>query len=405
MMETWSNSSVSSTPLTRQSSEFSLQIDDDASPVLDNAIQNVDLILSNQTKALSFVTSQYRTSAWSIGQMKTSLRVLNNSLRVGGKIIISGMGKSYKIASKTVATLNSLRMHSALLHPSEALHGDLGIIREDHNDSVIIISASGNSPELMQMLEYVPLSVPIILMTCNKSSMLAKHPKVVSLLLAEIPASFSETNLYGLSAPTITTTLCLTLLDAVAIALSELHINDYNVRKSVFSIHHPGGAIGINHQLEKLNIGKNNGSNDEKVPAEAASASNGSSSSNNKVNHDNAGEYGKSDDNDANNSDGCLDIGELVLMKKVQNTKYKQELQQFPENEHDFLRAITVNDFVIITKKNKNASDDDDDKRKLLDCELAREVYRECQRKQTAWEHARRRLLESCVPYCGAGSS
>lgn len=398
-MESWSNSSVSSTPLTRQSSDFSLHIEDDASPVLERAIQNVDLILSNQTKALSYVTGQYRTSPWAVAQMKTSLRVLNNALKVGGKVVVSGMGKSYKIASKTVATLNSLRMHSALLHPSEALHGDLGMIREDHNDAVVIISASGNSPELLQMLEYVPLSVPIVLLTCSKASVLAKHPKVVSLLLAEVPTSLSETSLYGLSAPTITTTVCLTLLDAVAVALSELHIHDYSVRKAVFSVHHPGGAIGINHQLEKLQ------NKPDDTAGDAAHARGDAASI------QPAPEVRVDVDHGAHNrkpsSDGCLDIGELVLIKKVQNTKYKQELPRFPEHEHDFLRAITVNDLVIFTTESADQLADadtaniqnDDGRATLLDCDMAREVYRECQLRGTPWTSTRRRLLAVCVPY------
>lgn len=384
-MESWSNSSVSSTPLTRQSSDFSLHIEDDTSPVLERAIQNVDLILSNQTKALSYVTGQYRTSPWAVSQMKTSLRVLNNALKMGGKVVVSGMGKSYKIASKTVATLNSLRMHSALLHPSEALHGDLGMIREDHNDAVVIISASGNSPELLQMLEYVPLSVPVVLLTCNKSSVLAKHPKVVSLLLAEVPTSLSETSLYGLSAPTITTTVCLTLLDAVAVALSELHIHDYSVRKAVFSVHHPGGAIGINHQLEKLQ-----GKAGDKADGETKAVTSPERAVDGDV------------DNRKSSSPGCLDIGELVLIKKVQNTKYKQKLPRFPEHEHDFLRAITMNDMVIFTGESIAENEDgenDDGRATLLDCEMAREVYRECQRSGTTWAPARQRLLAACVPY------
>lgn len=411
-IDNWSNSSVSSTPLTRQSSEYSLKISDDSSPLLDNAIQNVDLILSNQTKALSYLTSQFRTSQWTINQMKTSLRLLNNSLKSGGKIIISGMGKSFKIASKTVATLNSLRMHSALLHPSEALHGDLGMIREDHNDSLIIISASGNSPELLQMLEHVPISVPIILMTCNKNSTLAKHKKVESLILAEIPLNLYETNLYGLSAPTITTTLCLTLLDSVAIALSELHINDYNIRKSVFSIHHPGGAIGINHQLEKIKMVRKDDEGNIDESRETITTTNIPNIievNNNQDKHDKHDNNHNNDSNDNNGNNGnensddeCLDISELVLIKKVQNSKYKTKLESFPLKEGEFLKLITLNDFVIISEVEKSSTistNYDNLSMKLLDCEVARDVYRDCQKMNKSWSDSRDELITSCVAY------
>lgn len=377
VMDNWSNSSVSLTPMTRQSSELSLYIQDDSSPLLNNAIQNIDLILSNQTKALSFLTSQYRNSQFSIDQMKMSLRILNNSLNVGGKIIISGMGKSFKIASKTVATMNSLRMHSALLHPSEALHGDLGIIREDHNDSLIIISASGNSPELLQMLEHIPTKVPIILMTCNKNSILARHSKVVSLLLAEIPSNLSENNLYGLSAPTISTTLCLTMLDAVSIALSELHINDYNIRKSVFGIHHPGGAIGINYKKElEINDEIDNGIKKEIM-------------NNNNDNND------SNDNNDNNNilnetEADYLNINDLALLKRLQDSKYKQEVDELPTDENKFLKVITINDYLIIKDINLN-------NQRILDCETARSIYRECTLNQETWPETIWRLAESCT--------
>jgi D-arabinose 5-phosphate isomerase GutQ len=407
-------SSVSSTALTRQSSEFSLHINDDASPLLDIAIKNIDLILSNQTKALSVLTSQYRNSMWSISQMKTSLRLLNNSLNSGGKIIISGMGKSFKIASKTVATLNSLRMHSALLHPSEALHGDLGMIREDHSDSIIIISASGNSPELLQMLDHTPLSVPIILMTCNKNSTLSKHPKVISLLLAEIPTSLSETNLYGLSAPTISTTLCLTMLDAVSIALSELHIKDYNTRKNMFGIHHPGGAIGINYQLEKLKL--------DKIQGLDNSDSNLNYNSGNK--NDNNSDYGNQNDNDHdndkdldNNKDSTnfknedfqidnLSINGLVFIKKLKDSKFKKKLNTLPESELEFLRMITLNDYVItqgIPALQKfhtyNPLQGPQEINIVLDCETARDIYRESHLSSDPWDETRWKIIATCIPY------
>ncbi|GME82384.1 unnamed protein product [Ambrosiozyma monospora] len=116
---------ASSARLSRQSSESSIHIQNESSPLLNRALKSVDNVLSHQGKAIDYLVKQYRNSQWSQNQLKTSLKILNNSLNDGGKVVISGMGKSFKIANKTVATLNSLSIHSAALHPSEALHGDL----------------------------------------------------------------------------------------------------------------------------------------------------------------------------------------------------------------------------------------------------------------------------------------
>lgn len=382
----WSNTSpLSSAPITRQSSELSLHIHDDTSPILDAAIKNIDLILSNQTKALSFLTEQYRNSKFSITEMKKSLRFLNNSLKLGGKIVISGMGKSFKIASKTVATLNSLRMHSALLHPSEALHGDLGMIREDHNDALIIISASGNSPELLQMIEHVPFSVPIILMTCTKNSVLSKHLKVVSLMLAEIPSSISETNLYGLSAPTISTTLCLTLLDSVSIALSELHINDYKMRKLMFKIHHPGGAIGINYRKNELKEiiidndvkGKENTGNEHQ---------NGLEHSTEKENEGET-EKGTGNGNEEGICNEACPAFNTQHLELAANSKFTTYVDLFPEIEETFLRLVTLHDYVII-RKNNNSKEIEN----IMVCENARHLYRQCISAGDSWSETRWKL-------------
>ncbi|QPG72912.1 hypothetical protein FOA43_000215 [Brettanomyces nanus] len=229
-------SSISSVALSRDASDISFHINDDSSPLLDDAMLTVDLVLSTQAKAIAYLTNQYRKSQWSRSQMKKSLRILNNGLNAGGKIVLSGIGKSYKIAAKIVATLNSLSVQSALLHPSEALHGDLGIIREERGDVVILVSASGNTTELINLLNYIPGNVPVILMTSSRKSQLSENPRVSSLLYAELPKRLSEKLLYGLSAPTISTTLCLTLLDATSIALAELYMNDLELRRSDLAI-------------------------------------------------------------------------------------------------------------------------------------------------------------------------
>jgi D-arabinose 5-phosphate isomerase GutQ len=209
-----------------------------------NPIGTFYSILETQTHSIQHLVHQYRNSGFSQSQLKKSLNILNSSLLKGGKIVISGVGKSHKIAAKIVATLNSLGLQSALLHPSEALHGDLGIIRKEAYDCLIFISSSGRSPELLQLLPYIPLEIPIVLLTNQKTSLLSQHFQIKSLLYAELPLQLSEEATYGLTAPTISTTLSLTLADAVSISLAELYISNLADRKRVFRDRHPGGAIG-----------------------------------------------------------------------------------------------------------------------------------------------------------------
>ncbi|KAG7813349.1 hypothetical protein KL921_000895 [Ogataea angusta] len=326
----------------RRGSELSFHIEDDTSPLLEDAVRRVDSILASQNRAISYIVGQYRNSKWSRDHMKAALKILNNSLNQGGKVIVSGIGKSYKIAGKTVATLNSLSVHSALLHPSEALHGDLGIIREDHHDSLVIISASGNSPELTTLLEYVPASIPVVLVTCTKVSALSKHPKVKALFYAELPPKVSEKNLYGLQAPTISTTVCLTLLDGISIALSELHIKDLEVRQKRFGDRHPGGAIGL-HYLQDLDqsrrLSGSNGSNSEFSSTEK-SVSEASSES--------VYEQPNLQDDDFGDANDILELPDLKLLNEIKLSVSKITLPQVPEDELELLRLALMYDFLLV---------------------------------------------------------
>lgn len=211
---------------------------------LESALKTFGKILRIQTKATHHLTNQHAHSQFTKTQLVRSLNIMNSSLLKGGKVVVCGVGKSHKIGSKMVATLNSLGVQSALLHPSEALHGDLGILRKENHDCLVMISSSGKSPELLQLLPHLALETPIVLLTNKKQSTLSVHPQVKSLLYAELPADLSEANIYGLNAPTISTTLCLTLADAASIALAELFVSDIEERRRIFGERHPGGAIG-----------------------------------------------------------------------------------------------------------------------------------------------------------------
>jgi len=150
-----------------------------------------------------------------------------------GKLVISGVGKSGLIGAKMAATFASTGTPSFFLHPTEALHGDLGMI--DKNDVVIAISYSGESEELGSILPHIKrFGTPLIGMTRDKNSTLGQYSDVVIDVIVEKEAC--PLNI----APTSSTTLTLALGDALAVCLMKAR----DFKKSDFASFHPGGALG-----------------------------------------------------------------------------------------------------------------------------------------------------------------
>jgi len=153
--------------------------------------------------------------------------------KVKGKIIISGIGKSGHIASKISSTLSSIGSPSFFIHPSEANHGDLGMITK--NDCAILISNSGETSELFNLILHCnKLDVPIICITSEKESTLAKKSNVILQIPKNIEACPLEL------APTSSTTCTLVLGDALAVTL--LKKRDFTYED--FLKLHPGGKLG-----------------------------------------------------------------------------------------------------------------------------------------------------------------
>jgi len=150
-----------------------------------------------------------------------------------GRVVITGMGKSGLICRKIAATMASTGTPAIFVHPAEAIHGDLGMIVE--GDSVIAVSNSGETEEIIRLLEFIKrIGVPIIAITSNKESTLAKHSDVVIHLKIE-----KEACPLGL-APTSSTTATLAIGDAIAMVLLELK----NFTPEDFAARHPGGKLG-----------------------------------------------------------------------------------------------------------------------------------------------------------------
>lgn len=154
-------------------------------------------------------------------------------LNCKGKLIITGVGKSGLIGAKMAATFASTGTPSFFLHPTEALHGDLGMI--DKNDVVIGISYSGESEELSSILPHIKrFGAPLIGMTRDRKSTLGSYSDMVIELNVQKEACPIDT------APTSSTTLTLALGDALAVCLMKAR----NFQKSDFASFHPGGALG-----------------------------------------------------------------------------------------------------------------------------------------------------------------
>jgi arabinose-5-phosphate isomerase len=150
-----------------------------------------------------------------------------------GKLIVTGIGKSGLVGAKIASTLSSTGTSSFFLHPSEALHGDLGMIGKD--DGVLAISYSGESEEVANILPHIKrFDVPLIAMTAKKDSTLAKYAT------STIDISVNQEACPLGVAPTASTTLTMALGDALAIAL--MHKREF--KREDFASFHPGGSLG-----------------------------------------------------------------------------------------------------------------------------------------------------------------
>ncbi len=154
-------------------------------------------------------------------------------LACDGKVIVTGIGKSGHIARKIASTLASTGTPAHYLHPSEALHGDLGVI--DSKDVVIAISSSGESREVVEIVPYLKmLGVPLIAITNREGSTLARYSDVHLFLNVECEACPLQL------APTTTSTATLVLGDAIAMTLLELR----GFTAEDFALRHPAGTLG-----------------------------------------------------------------------------------------------------------------------------------------------------------------
>jgi arabinose-5-phosphate isomerase len=160
-------------------------------------------------------------------------RAVNLIAGVGGRVIVTGMGKSGHIANKIAATLASTGTPAQCVHPGEASHGDLGMITT--HDVVIVLSNSGETSELSDIVSYAKLkSIPLITVTSDANSTMSDAADV-PLIIPDSPEACPLS-----LAPTTSTTVMLALGDAIAVTLLERR--SFSLEE--FRVLHPGGQLG-----------------------------------------------------------------------------------------------------------------------------------------------------------------
>jgi arabinose-5-phosphate isomerase len=161
------------------------------------------------------------------------LDAIDTILNTEGKLIITGVGKSGLVGAKMAATFASTGTSSFFLHPTEALHGDLGMIAK--GDTLLAISSSGESEELTKILPHIKrFDIQLIGLTGNEHSSLGKYADVfldISVKKEACPLGI---------APTTSTTLTMALGDALAVALMKHR----GFKEQDFASFHPGGSLG-----------------------------------------------------------------------------------------------------------------------------------------------------------------
>lgn len=196
-------------------------------------------VLQTEADALHNLVRFYETHEHAQDSFNNAIRIIADRVSAGGKVIIVGVGKSGHIGKKLVAMLQSLGILAVFLHPTEALHGDLGLVNPE--DIALFISSSGKTPEILLLLHYLDSSLPVILISSHEQpetcEFLSRRPDAL-LLPAPIPEC--EYVSFGVSSPSTSTTTSLALGDALSIAAAhEMHKN----LATVFALNHPGGAI------------------------------------------------------------------------------------------------------------------------------------------------------------------
>ena len=201
-------------------------------------IQFAAQIIDNESSAINSLKARIDDSFAEIVAL-----ILENK----GNLVFSGIGKSAIIAQKIVATMNSTGTTAVFMHAADAIHGDLGIVRED--DIVVILSKSGETPEIKMLVPLIKLrGNKIVAMVGNRQSYLATQADFV------LDVTVDEEAMPGSLAPTSSTTAQLVMGDALALILMKCR----GFSTADFAKFHPGGALGKQLYLRVKELYVNN---------------------------------------------------------------------------------------------------------------------------------------------------
>ncbi|MBS1509446.1 MAG: KpsF/GutQ family sugar-phosphate isomerase [Bacteroidetes bacterium] len=204
------------------------------SPIISSALKTIELEAQSVSGLAAYINTDFVEAVQAIAQS-------------GGRLVISGVGKSAIVAQKIVATLNSTGTPALFMHAADAIHGDLGMIQQQ--DTVMIISKSGDSPEIKVLASLVKSFGNLLIgMVGNTQSSLAQQSDIVLNTTVEIEAC--PNNL----APTTSTTTQMVMGDALAVCLMELK----GFNSADFARFHPGGILGKRLYLRVADLSAQN---------------------------------------------------------------------------------------------------------------------------------------------------
>ena len=202
--------------------------------IISSALRTIELEAQSVNGLAAFINDDF-------------VKAVENIAAAKGRLVISGIGKSAVVAQKIVATLNSTGTPSLFMHAADAIHGDLGMIQV--NDVVMIISKSGDSPEIKVLASLIKnFDNTLIGMVGNMQSYLAQQSNIV--LNTTVQQEACPNNL----APTTSTTAQMVMGDALAVCLMELK----GFNSEDFAKFHPGGILGKKLYLRVSDLSSQN---------------------------------------------------------------------------------------------------------------------------------------------------
>jgi len=207
-----------------------------------DVLGEIKRVLTIEGQAILACVERIEKSTSAHGIQK-GLSLLYGALSRGGKVVVTGVGKSGKVAQKIAATLNSTGNFAVFLHPTEGLHGDLGVIVS--GDVVLALSYTGNTEELIRLLPSLKSrQIPVVAITGNSQSKLAQQSD--AWIDGFVTSEACPHNL----APTSSTTLALAIGDAIVTTLMQMRGFD----PLAFARNHPGGSLGNRLSLQVMNV-------------------------------------------------------------------------------------------------------------------------------------------------------